>query len=799
VLLTEAHDHNDHINRGTFWVLLVAVSVMSFSVLTLEVTSIRLLSVMLSYHYVFLAVSLVLLGLGAGGIFVYFSKARLASEYNQLSSLALFASLFSLAIPFSVIVIIHFGYMSSIRSNILFYCFLLFIPFFFAGIFSAQVFYMFPSISAWIYGADLVGAATGSLTAIFALNAFGAIVTCFLLGVIASIAALLVVVKIPRRNIRRVRISAIGFLIVSILFGLNLTGLYQLEVPIGANPVKEIHDVLYGFAFHGEIIDTRWSAFGRTDLVKLDDYPEHMDIYLDGTAGTPMYRFSGDIDSPGPAVSNLKDSFPGYFPFLFLKEEERDNALSIGPGGGRDILLALMGGVHKVTAVEVNKELVDMVREYSWYNGGIYTNPNVDVVVDEGRNFLKRQKERYDVIMLSLPVTNSSRSLEGYALTENFLFTTNSISDYLDHLTDEGRLVVVCHDDAEILRLLSISLASLNEKGISTTMAMKQIYMVGSIAYPIFVLKKTPFEPAEALLRYNAIYQFKYEPNFSYFPYIQTGALNPTLKNLGNGEIDSHDLEQMVQELGYDISPVTDNSPFFYKFEEGLPQPMSLLFWLSIIAVLIVVLVPLLWWKKSSLTVVTLESKRGFNRNLLKSIVLFSMLGIGFMLVEISLINKLVLFLGQPVLSMAALLFSILVGASVGSIYSARFVSVRMIRGIAIASVSIAAVLLTYTLVLPLVFNRLLGLDFIIRLLTTVVILLPLGFLMGFPFPLGLRLLKERGMKSYVPWMWGINGVCSVLGSVMTMVIAISFGFTEALLVGAGCYFIVFTLAFKNI
>ncbi len=790
---------DEPINGGTLWILLGGVFLTSFSLLTFEITLARLLSVMLSHHYVFLVVGLALLGLGVGGIFVHFFRPQIPSGHNRFGSLALFASLFSLTIPFSVILIIQIGYMDKVRDNILLYCFFLFIPFFFAGVLLAEVFRMFPASSAWIYGVDLVGAAVGSLGVILTLDILGGISTSFLLGVVAAMAALLFAARVLRRNIRGVIISSVSFLMVSVLLGANLTGFYLPHIPIGANPAKEIHDALS--TFQGKITETRWSAFGRTDLVEFSDYPEHRDIYIDGTAGTPMYRFSGDFNDPGSAVNSLKADFPGYFPFLFLEEEERDNALIIGPGGGRDILLALMGGVRKVTAVEVNEDLVDIVREYSWYNGGIYTDlDNVDIVVDEGRNFLKRQKEKYDIIMLSLPVTSSSRSLEGYALTENFLFTTDSISDYLVRLTDEGRLVVVCHNDAEILRLLSISLAALNERGVSNTTAMKQIYMVGSEEYPVFVLKKTPFEPAEAFLRYETIHQFRYDPISSYFPYItQVGMLNPVLMTLGSGEIGFDDLEKMVEEQGYDISPVTDDSPFFYKLEEGLPQPVSLVFWLSIITVLLVVLVPLLYWKKRTFqTEARSESERGFNQKLLQSVVLFSMLGIGFMLVEISLIQRFVLFLGQPVLSLAVLLFSLLVGAGVGSMYSGRLASDKLIKGIAIASLSIVAALLSYTFLLPLIFNQLLGLGLTIRLLATVVILTPLGFLMGFPFPLGIRWLKEMKMENHIPWMWGINGTSSVLGSVMTIVIAISFGFTEALLVGAGCYFIVFLTNLKK-
>ncbi|MFQ5996546.1 MAG: hypothetical protein ACE5KP_02860 [Dehalococcoidales bacterium] len=797
-------EDND-ISRGTWWLLLVGIFLISFSLLAFEITLTRLLSVLLLYHFVFAVVSLALLGLGVGGIFVYFFRPQIPSGDNRFSSLALFASLISLAIPLSVILMVQIGYIDAIRDNILVYCFLLFIPFFFTGVLLAEVFRMFPMISARIYGADLVGAAIGSLGVILVLNVLGGINTSFLLGIVASVAALLFALKILRENIRRVIMATASFLIVSILLGANLVGAYLPNIAvIGANPVKDIHRALYGPSFTGKIIETRWSAFGRTDLVEFSDRPELMEIYIDGTAGMPMFQFSGDFDRPSIVLDSLKNDFTGYFPFFFLPEGERNNALIIGPGGGRDILLALMGEVGQITAVEVNKDLVDIVKEYAWYNGGIYTDfENVTVVVDEGRNFLKRQKEKYDIIMLSLPVTQTSRSLEGYALTENFLFTTDSINDYLEHLTDEGRLVVVTHDDVTMWRLISISLATLSERGVSNTAALNQIYMLGlgsADIYPVFVLKKTPFALSEVLLRHEKMRQLGYDPILSYFPYIgEVGMVNPVLKDLSSGKLTLNDAERvMAKEMGIDISPVTDNSPFFYKIDVGLPQPVSLVFWLSIIMMLLVLLVPPLYWKWRPARKETHSgSKKSSNQNPLKSVVLFSMLGIGFMLVEISLIQRFMLFLGRPVLSMAVLLFSLLVGAGLGSLYSGRFASERITKGITIASMSIAAVVVSYTFLLPLIFDQLLGLALAIRLLAMVIVLIPLGFLMGFPFPLGIRLLKEMRIGKYIPWMWGINGVGSVLGSVMTIAVAISFGFTQALLAGAVCYFIVF-LTFRK-
>ena len=790
-------EEDNHINRRTLWVLLVGVFLISFSLLTFEITLTRVLSVMLSYHYVFIVISLALLGLGTGAIFVYLFRRRIPHGKSQFGSLVLFASLFSLSIPLSVMAMTRI-----VSGNILLYCFFLFIPFFFAGVFLVQVFRMFPALSSRIYGIDLLGAAAGSLGVVLALNTLGDINTVLVLGLIVSIAALLYAIGIPSINTRRIILPAISFLIVASLLGANLIGLRLADIPIGTNEAKEIYRALNTPEIQGEIIETRWSAFGRTDLVAFRNDPAVMDIYIDGTAGSPMYRFNGDLDNPDPRIDSLKTDFPGYLPFSFLQEEERDNALIIGPGGGRDVLLALMGGVDEITAVEVNRELVDIVREYAWYNGGIYTDlENVTVYVDEGRNFLKRQQEKYDIIMFSLPVTRTSRSLEGYALTENFLFTTDSINDYMEHLTDEGRLIVVAHGQAQIWRLLSISLAALSEREVDSRAAMEQIYVVGSDIFPVFVLKKTPFKSAEIAPIHQSIHQLGYDSSSSYLPGIGQGStnyhmkeglfdelstFNLALRGMSRGQIGFSDLEASLAEGGLDVSPVTDDNPFFYNFEKGTPGNVSLILWVSAGILLLTMLVSL--------------RRKGEPRNQAKNpgpirfALLFSTLGVAFMLAEISLFQRFTLFLGQPVLSLTVSLASLLVGAGLGSLYSGRFSSEKMVRVIPIAALAVAVTLVVYALSLPFIFKMLLGLGLSVRLLTTVFLLVVLGFLMGFPFPLGLRLLKEIKRENYIPWAWGINGIGSVLGSAIAIVVAISFGFTEALLIGAGLYFFLFLM-----
>ncbi|MDO8687619.1 MAG: hypothetical protein Q7K41_03415, partial [Dehalococcoidales bacterium] len=263
----------NHLSRRTLWSLLAGIFLLSFSLLAFEITLTRVLSVVLLYHFVFLVVSLALFGLGAGGIFVHLFRSQIGHGDSRFSSLALFASLFALAIPSSVIAMTRIAYISNETVSILLYCLFLFIPFFFAGVLLANVFRMFPTLSSRIYGADLVGAAAGSVGVLFTLNTLGDINSSFFLATIAAIAALLIAIGVTRINIKGILFPAISLVLLLLLLGTNLIGSYLPGVPVSSNPAKEISSLLEiyhsasGSAPQGDIKETRWSAFGRTDLV----------------------------------------------------------------------------------------------------------------------------------------------------------------------------------------------------------------------------------------------------------------------------------------------------------------------------------------------------------------------------------------------------------------------------------------------------------------------------------------------------------------------------------------------------
>lgn len=545
-------------------------------------------------------------------------------------------------------------------------------------------------------------------------------------------------------------------------------------VPVGDDPIKDLYRLSSDPAKGGEIIESRWSLFGRTDLVKHPGDPDEMNLFVDGTAGTPLYRFSGDPLAPGAKAEAMKRDFTGYFPFLTLKDNQRDSILIIGPGGGRDVLAALMGGFREIIGVEVNPQLVEMVREQGAFTGNIYSGfENVKVVVDEGRNFVKRSTGPYDMVLLTLPVTKSSRSVEGYALTESFLLTTEAILDYWNRLSPEGQVVVVLHNGDMALRLLSVVTAALAEIGIPQEEVFRHLCIVGWGLTPTVVLRKSPISPEEAASMKELLVRTGYASNPGFFPGEGGAGDDPVLKALNYAASGKATMERIAEVTSIDISPVTDDSPFFYKFEKGLPTEVATILIVALAGTVVTAALPLTRRREGTV------HGRG--------IAVFGLIGFSFMAAEVVLIQKLMLFIGQPTVTLGVVLIALLTGISAGSRYSAGIPAERLAYVFRRNALITGILLLGYILFLPLITSALLGWGLALRMEAAFVILFPVGFFAGGLFPAGMRVC---GGKGGAPWLWAVNGTASVLGSVTAVAIAMKLGFSAALLAAGAGYLV---------
>lgn len=779
--------------------VVAGIFLLSVSVLVYEIALTRLFSVMMTYHYVFLVVSMALLGLAFGGVF----EDRLKRERSGLEpkepALGQWTALVAAAMAVAVILMTKTG----LSANLLFLTLIVMPPFFFGGVTLAAAFRRFASQSPRLYAFDLAGAALGSLAVVWALNRFGGVNTVLFAAAVAALSSLSFVFHRRPRG-RHVWLPASVFVASGLLFVLNLGDGVIGDVPLRKNPDKEMSLLLNDSRIDAEIIDTRWSAFGRTDLVRQSADPSLMGLYIDGAAGTSMFRWNGSLDDTTGMLRELKHGFTGSFPLALMEDSQKDSALIIGPGGGRDVLVNLLWGVRNITAVEVNPDFVALMRKYEDYNGGLYTRtPNVRVVVEEGRNFLKRSDDRYDIIMLTLPITKSSRSFQGYALTENFLFTKESFQDYFDHLTPEGTLIIVAHSLPESVRLLTTALAAFADRGIEVTDAMKRLYVLGNSYMPVVVFQKRPFERERAQLLHSSLHLSGFDGRTSYVPYARQQVIrlkdadtdsvegewlmmNQSLLDLAHGDMTFNEL---IQEFPLNVQPATDDRPFFFSYRRGLPVVLNQLLWLSFLFVGIVVLGPAALrrrQRRSRLRLDLAELPRHV-RMPASIVVLFLGIGIGFMLIEISLLHKLQLFLGKPTLALSLLLFALLIGSGLGSIASGRVQPKHRIKAIWLSAAVVGLIVPVATIFLPPLFEAILRLG-ATRFVVAALAVMLIGFPMGFPFPMGIRLLKERSQERDIPWMWAVNGAASVFGAVLAVSAAVLWGYSASFWLGAASY-----------
>jgi hypothetical protein len=346
--------------------------------------------------------------------------------------------------------------------------------------------------------------------------------------------------------------------------------------------------------------------------------------------------------------------------------------------------------------------------------------------------------------------------------------------------------VIVAHNRFEIIRLTANALKVLGDVEESIEVNLRHIVIAETSHShdPVFILKKSAFDQQEIEDMYETSYALDLTP--VYFPNTNPADLDPILTRLANEEASLDSVISFFREqFNIDVEPVSDDRPFFYKFESGLPPTLSTL----LIGTSLFCLLTFRFYRRSSRG----QKRRGA---LLKFFPFyFSLLGAGFMLIEVSLMQKFILFLGHPTLAMSIILFSLLVSSGVGGLFSKRVVRNQLGRVFKI-SFLIGAIIIIYVPFMPVMVNVLLGTGLMIRIIVTLVWVFPLGFLMGIPFPSGMSILKKTS-EDNIPWMWCLNGVFSLLGSIISVALAMFHGFNSVLLLGAFIYFTIFLIGFK--
>ncbi|HEV8487345.1 MAG TPA: hypothetical protein VGV87_27600 [Blastocatellia bacterium] len=765
--------------------IFAGISLITLGVLMLELALTRLFSATMYYHFAFMAISLALFGSGASGVFIYMIQGKL-DEARTGQWMAIASMLFGISTVIALYTILSLPLLLNPRGGENYYRLVAIygvtsLPFFFAGCSVTLAITRLARDISRLYLFDLAGAALGCLLLIPVMNGIGAVNTLLLVAVIGAAGAALFSTATPGGK---------AYLIASVLLAAILGGLLNYNYNTRALDVHKSKGLE-----ETRVLFAKWNSFSRITVE--GNLAGSVDIKIDADAATQISR---DASNVSLHQAERRSIFQ-----IAYHLKHQPNVLIIGPGGGNDVMAARVFGARAITAVEINPIIARDVMSsepFSRYSGYIYQQPEVRLVVDEGRSFVRRSAERYDVLQASMVDTWAATAAGAFSLTENNLYTVEAFKDYVGHLTDDGVLTMTrwyFEPPDQLLRLISLTRQMMVEMGIDNPgrhiMLIRGASDDGYRSPATWIFKKSEFTDDEVKViesvAGNCGFQLLYtpltRPDTVFTNLIETD--NPT--RLWNAFVTN-------------IEPTRDNNPFFFNSLRisNLSQAIKgrgewqktnlgtfvlfLLLGITTVLVLLFIVGPLV-----------LTRRRAFSSastNRMSYLLYFGCLGAGFIIVEVAMIQKFILFLGHPVYALAVVLFSLLTFSAIGSYLSGRLSEDRLPGSLNKILLLLIALVIVYIVVVPPIFYGLVQLALGIRIAIAVVLMAPLAMVMGMPMPSGIRLLAKSAPE-IIPWAWGVNGATSVMGSVAALVIAILTGFNEALLIGSSLYLLAILFA----
>ena len=728
------------------------VTLISVSLIALEITWTRIFSAEYFYTFAFLILSLAILGIGLGALATRLFRLQ---DERTLPLWLLLSGICAAAGPAAVFAINpDFSILFSDYWMMLKFTGIIFIlgsAYFFGGIALSLIFKNNSAKLNSLYAADMAGAGLGVLLIFIFMNALQVQSASTLVAVPLLFAALLT----SKRNWRIVPAAA---LIVVLVFS-NFSWKY-LEAER-----EERAPVIY----------KHWDAMGKVKVYKYS--PQYYGLNLDNAANSPVYGFDGNWDKP--------DSMR--FPFAIdvtnlISRFDECRFMSLGAGGGTDVLHALQAGAKEVHAVEVNPHINDMMQTgcLQEFSGDIYNDPRVKVVTEDARAYVRQFENKFDVIYSLSANTFAALASGSFAMAENYLFTKEAFADYWEALSEKGFLMM--EHQFYVPRMVTEVMTALSEEGIESPKDHFAVYNIPKMHRNIILMSKQPLTDEIRNTAFGAN-----NPMARSYKYLLYPAADSIKDNLVN-RIVMNGWESEQERSPIDISPCDDNRPFTaqlglwknfsfdnlgkvlpYEFK-GFPlAEMLILVILGIVTLLVLPLNIIPFFRKGE--------RLKFGEWLY-----FFAIGAGFMMIEIILIQKYTLFIGSSIYSLLTIFISILVFSGLGSLFSRKFNN--QIPFFAIILLLVIEIFISSQLID--IFG---GTPLAVRIVLALVMTAPLSFFLGMPFPkMGTR------VGGLIDWGFAVNGAASVIGSTVAVLLAFNFGFSFVLFIAAGVYLIAMLL-----
>lgn len=785
------------VNKNTY----SGIFFIALSTLMYEILLTRIFSVTMGYHFAFMAISLAMFGMTVGAIIVYIFPQKFPQErINDVIARHAFYFSITTVISFLIHLFIPFKHGMSFTGIFItvFNYTEISIPFIFSGICVSLLLTRFPHSVNRIYAADLTGASFGCILVVLVLNLSGGPTGVFVAALFSGVASIFFL----KNSFSSAKLKK-TVIVYSLLIG--LFGVFHTVM------VQENNPLLRLFWIRGERADKplyeKWNSFSRVSIDgdstkyevpfgwglsnKYDRSRKIRQLMLniDAHSTTVLSHFNGDTSE----LFHLKYDVSNLAQYL----RKSGDVLIIGSGAGRDVLSSLAFGQKSILGIEINKDMIKAVNnDFGSFTGHLDKYPNVEFVGDEARSYIQRLDKQFDIIQLSV-IDNWFASASGaFVLTENAIYTIESWKLLLSRLKPDGILTVTRFyrsKPIEHYRLMNICADAFDALGIKDM--RKNVLLIkcqqeeriqDSSGTGTMLISKAPFTEHELSIVDSLCKAFEFEKILS--PASVEDSVFAVLSS------SKDERSKFNSNFPVDIKSPTDDKPFFFLYMNfgDILRPSFWKEWdlgFNVKAIFILLTLAGTMLCLSLLCIIVplrIKSKKVNMRGTLPFFVYFAAIGVGFMLIEISQIQRLGIFLGHPTYSIAAALFTLLLSGGIGSYLSgaAKFkIYKNPITGLSILIV----LLILFGTLTPYLIIAFREYSTSIRILVSVLILFPLGLFMGMAFPLGMRHVFKKSAQ-ITPWLWGINGVMSVLATVLSIIIAMNYGISASYWTGAFCY-----------
>ncbi len=783
---------------------------MSAAVLAYEVLLMALFSLIQWHHFAYLVVSIALLGFGISGSLLVFTAPYLAGRFRGFATSQ--ACLFALSalMGFLLAQQLSFNPQELIWDHhhwlrLALVILLLTLPFFFAANLIGMALIEFRDRLAQIYAADLLGAGFGALGIIgtlFLLSPSQALILVSVLGLGAAAAIWI--------ECRGRAWSALAAFVIATLV------LYQLPADWSEPRISPYKELSQALRIPGtRIIETRSSPLGVLNVIESPtlplrhapglslnartEPPPQLGLFINAGGMSAITRYRGKREELA-YLDELTSALPYHL-------QQPDKVLVLGAGGGAELLQSIYHEAGQIDAVEINPQVAElMLGRFAEFSGGLYEHESVSLQLAEARGFLQRGAATYDLIQV--PMLDSFASSAGgvHGLNENYLYTIEALQQALSRLEPGGFIALtrwIKLPPRDSLKLFASAIEALKRAGVEDV--AQRLILIRGLQTSTLLIKNAAISAAEieALQAFckTRAFDTAYYPGMPASQANRYNRLQSDYFYAAAQALLGDEREQFLRDYKFNLEPASDNRPFHFHFvkwrtlaelfelryrggsaliETGyLTLVITLI--LSLALSLLLILLPLLLPRRK-------QASASVRFGKLRVFTYFGALGLGFLLIEISFLQKFILLLHHPLHAAAVVLASFLIAAGFGSAFAQAFSNSLRARRITAYSILIIIMLgSAYLLLLGPLLQLAGGWPLSARILLSVILIAPLGFCMGIPFPLGLASISI-GAPALTPWAWGINGCASVISAVLASLLAIHFGFNLVILIAMVCY-----------